>query len=507
MSQYLASVSSGQGFKIFKDIKISGIEEMESDPDFLHLNDFSVLEIIPEQPNQPKFESDFWVEFTEDELNRILTVKILPSNNQQVKDYYIESQYYSNSKINFNIKCSPTVDVDKHLYLIKILDRIKNKDYRRFYLLNHANRRIMSAFCPNLNHTYTKREIYFLELLSKLNEKYDIKFPVPLEISQLMITKAINLLNSWEKSGELERQKNIKLFNKELVNRRTTFISTGLLLNGEEETSNRSLIIHKSGWLNYRSLGISPKSPKYNNQIKNIIAKQESILITLNISDYTPKELLEFISNSVKKENHDFFNVIFKLLEEKESYIEKDVKSSISIHLHEPKNEIQFVDVKIEEVNPNLNRLLQLYREENYVEMVPFLEEFNRDRETLAYAYVLNADYGKAIKLAEECISEDIGSVAHMTRGLAYFALKDYKKAKEAYELGVNVCVHKWFPKAKDNLENFIKTRKISSNNEVRDILNVLSNERKPMNFKQKCYCGSQKSLKRCHAKLHRSSI
>ncbi|MFE7822307.1 hypothetical protein ACFU1R_29655 [Priestia megaterium] len=163
--------------------------------------------------------------------------------------------------------------------------------------------------------------------------------------------------------------------------------------------------------------------------------------------------------------------------------------------------------MKIEEVNPNLNRLLQLYREENYVEMVPFLEEFNRDRETLAYAYVLNDDYRKAIQLAEECIGEDIGSVAHMTRGLAYFALKDYKKAKEAYELGVNVCVHEWFPKEKDNLENFIELHEISSNSEINDILNVLSNRRKPMNLKQKCYCGSQKSLKRCHAKLHRSNI
>ncbi|MFE7822314.1 hypothetical protein ACFU1R_29695, partial [Priestia megaterium] len=81
---------------------------MESDPDFLNLSNFSALEIIPEQPNQPQFESDFWVEFAEDELNRILTVKILPNNNQQVRDYYIESQYYSNSKINFNIKCNPT---------------------------------------------------------------------------------------------------------------------------------------------------------------------------------------------------------------------------------------------------------------------------------------------------------------------------------------------------------------------------------------------------------------
>ncbi|MFE7822306.1 hypothetical protein ACFU1R_29650, partial [Priestia megaterium] len=84
---------------------------------------------------------------------------------------------------------------------------IKKKDYRRFYLLNHENRRIMSTFCPSLNHTYTKREIYFLELLSKTYQKYEVKFPVPLEISQLMITKVRNLLDTWGKSGELERQK------------------------------------------------------------------------------------------------------------------------------------------------------------------------------------------------------------------------------------------------------------------------------------------------------------
>ncbi|MCK2016350.1 SEC-C metal-binding domain-containing protein [Peribacillus frigoritolerans] len=131
--------------------------------------------------------------------------------------------------------------------------------------------------------------------------------------------------------------------------------------------------------------------------------------------------------------------------------------------------------------------------------MKKYDEKFKVD---LAYAYALNGEYKKSIDLCNEISEDDFGSVVHMTRGLVYVGLGEFDLAFQAYELGIHACMHKWFPVAKENLEIFIQEKNIDINENLNNILFLLSKERKPLKRKNSCYCNSGKKFKNCHGTL-----
>ncbi|WML26253.1 hypothetical protein [Neobacillus sp. OS1-33] len=137
------------------------------------------------------------------------------------------------------------------------------------------------------------------------------------------------------------------------------------------------------------------------------------------------------------------------------------------------------ITIKVTQADEDWNRMENLYISNDYLNLVPILEKFGNDDATLAYGYVLNGQFDEAIKLANSIIKQEIMSVAHMTKGLAYIGLGDNKKAYEAYLLGVDACGYEWYPVARDNLLEFIKKHNITASNEISNLEKLLSIKRK----------------------------
>ncbi|WP_010677768.1 tetratricopeptide repeat protein [Bacillus timonensis] len=303
---------------------------------------------------------------------------------------------------------------------------------------------------------------------------------------------------SWDQFDQQERALRIEQFEDKYNNLKSTLIT--VLLKEEQNIMVPMMTIQHLGWIDYAQLQL-----KFNDTIKKkewdrIVKNQGEIKLVVNARTYEPHQFFKELM--VLKSDGEVYilNMINKLLEI-HSEVLPPIKTNLQIDFLNPNGLIQEIKVTIQQADDDYNTMEKLLAEEQYIAAIPYLEKLEVDKVTLAYGYALKHQFDDAIQLANEIIKQDISTVAHMTKGLALVGKGNYKAAFESYQLGVHICADRWYPIAMENLEIFIINNNIPKTSELQQIVDLLCTERKRMNPKQKCYCGSKKKFKKCHGK------
>lgn len=499
-SLYVASTASGEPFRMFKDVRIKDFNIVGREE---KVGDLVSLEFFPNQPTVPFIEGDFWAEIQEDIPNRALHVKIMTTETEK-KDfpYITRLSLFSQNKAHFDIECSPYASATEHLYLQQILQKIRGLDYRRLYIESNGCKKLITSSCPSLYANIDNDRRDLIEQIAQLETKLNTRLTVPLNFDQSILKYVVAIKEKVDNPNEQEKNKCIQEYEKKIFNPKTTLVNVEL--KAEQSSLIRNLIIHQTGWIKYSSFGGKPIDANKVYEWNQVIKRQGPIKTIANVREFGPVEFFNLLYKKAKES--EIFKSIFDLLK-----VNKDrnllLKSNIEIEFNEPKNNLQLVNIKITHADDDWNQMESLYKDKNYINLIPILEKFGNDDVTLAYGYVLDHQYDKAIDVANTVIKQDVKSVAHMTKGLAYVGKGDYRKAYEAYLLGVHVCAYDWYPTARENLLDFIKNNNISTSKELTNIEELLGVRRKPLNPNQKCYCGSKKTFKKCHANLKSFSI
>lgn len=493
MSIYLASAASGESFKIYKDISVTENQNIELiDGEKLEAMDFVQLEFSPQQPDIPLLKNDFWCAIEEDNVNRSLYFKI-NEKGQNLTEYpfILKLSYYSQTKINFNIECTPFSNASDYLKMILTLEKINALDYRRVYFKDSEDKVFLTSSCPKINKSFNGIEKDILNKIIELEGKLEKSLPLPDELNHNVSLKLDKLLQEIDESNSIHILKKY-----EELNSRAKLTLLEIELPGStEEKHFRRIITQSQGWIKYKSLGIkalSSQSSEWNQAVKD----QSSIKLRMHFRKYSSEELF----SKLMTENSALIKIFG--IHREANLSEERLRTFVEIDFESAVDNVQKVKIRIEEIDDRWNDIEELYDTHDYVKLIPYLEEFKIDETTLAYAYVLVERFDEAIRLAKKVVQDDMKSVAHMTIGLAYVGKGDYKAAYDSYFLGTRVCSHPWYPYARDNFINFLQVRGIKLNDDLRDIEKLLSTERSPQSLNSKCYCNSKKKLKKCHANI-----
>lgn len=465
-----------------------------------HVGDLVSLEFSPNLPTVPFIEGDFWTEIHEDRPNRALHLKLKIRDNIKTDFPYITRlSIYSQNLADFHLECSPFANANDHLKLQQVLQKIRDLDYRRIYIESNDSEKIITASCPTLITDVNRERRKLIELIAELELKLKTQLTVPLNFDKRILNSIIALsekINSVTNISNDQIDDYVKEYKNIIFKPKTTLINVEL---PNDNGFIRNLIIHQSGWIKYTELGFKPIDAKKDYEWNQLVKRQGAIKITTNIRKYSSLEFFNLLLENSK--SNEFFKRFFKSLEINTN-LNFLFKSSVDIDFNEPTGSLQVITVKIKQVDEDWNNMENLYKSNDYLNLVPILEKFGNDDTTLAYGYVLKGQYQESIDLANSIIKKEIKSVAHMTKGLAYVGLGDYKKAYEAYLLGVNACGYEWYPQAGENLLEFIQKHKIPFSDELADLERLLSIKRNPLSPNKRCYCGSKKRFKKCHANV-----
>lgn len=495
MALYLASASSGQSFRVFKDIDIKDIKF-----EGFERNDGSMvmMEFKPTESNFPPLEAEYWVEIYEDELDRTLTLQIVDKPESENIPYILKLKIRSNGNITFNIEPSPFASSGDWRKWYEIVTKIKKSTYRRTYILDKNREKAITSSCPDLEYGPSTFEREVINNLSNLEEKAGKTIRPPYELTQSLL-KNVNELNEiWDQIDDQERASRFEQFEEKYNNLKSTLITVQL----QNERSNMvpMLTIHHLGWIDYSQLQLKFHDNLKKSEWNQIVKHQGEIKLVVNARSYEPREFFKELM--ALKSDGEFYilNMINKILEIN-SEVLPPIKTNLQIDFLNPSGLIQEIKVTIQQADDDYNTMEKLLAEEQYIAAIPYLEKLEVDKVTLAYGYALNQQYDEAIELANEIIRQDISTVAHMTKGLALVGKGNYNAAFEAYHLGVHICADRWYPIALENLQAFIKNNNIPITGELQQIVDLIGTERERMNPKQKCYCGSKKKFKKCHGK------
>lgn len=488
MSLFLASSITGQGFKVYRnfDLKSSDFDDLPTQK--LDDINFSMMEFHPHNDTL-SFSAVFEGYIVEDTRMKTLNIFINTRKSDENYPFKITLKHYEFNKFDFNIEPSIFANAEECVNYTNIFNKIKNLYYRRFYICDLEHNIILTASCPSLNSVPPKELIDYYSKFNKLEKK------VGHPLYPNRIYKRLNL-DDLDDLSELAINKNLDLLTKNDNRDRQTIIK---LYNKSDQTI-PVLISELNGWFNYRSMDITfNKNDKENKKAWNkIIESQGAITFVGNIRGILPEEFCkEIISKKLLGED-DILNSINNLVNSYKSNDKYETKLVIDFKAANA-DKTQLIEVIVESADQDLNLLEKFMEENNYIQAIPLLEKFNTFPENLAYAYVMNSEYDKAIELSNNIIKNNPYSVAHMTKGLAYVGKKEYNLALNAYKLGTYL-IEQWYPIALNNLTDFIESKEIS-NQEIEKIIKTLSTPKKNKTISQRCYCGSSLSIKNCHAK------
>ncbi|WP_340598826.1 hypothetical protein [Priestia megaterium] len=438
--------------------------------------------------DEPLISGELWAELIEDHEMNIITAKLHREGDFGKYSFLTGYTFNNTSKGDFNILVSPLATAKECLLRLNILKKMSDLKFRRFNVeLEGEN--ILKASCPKVNHQVNDKLYSLVKILAEFEDILQMKIGVPLRESD--ISKLIEEINGKEIS-----QEQLKQLMGNHRKSKNTIIRMNLYENGNPI---RLLTFQDPGWVKYDSfnLAINPSKVKV---WKAAVRNQDR----LQFKVYTDKIHTEFFEQ-FQEFNKQFF--IRHLFREFNKQSQGQIKTQIDVEFKSPIEGswdlVQEIIIKVERVPEDLIDLDKLLIEKQYVEAIPLMEKYKERFEVdLAYAYALNGEYKKSISLCNEILKEDFGSVAHMTKGLAYVGLNEFDLAFEAYQLGVHSCIHKWFPVAKENLEMFIQEKNIVTNEKYNSILAILSKDRKPLGRKKFCYCKSGRKFKNCHGRL-----
>ncbi|WP_218936707.1 hypothetical protein [Priestia megaterium] len=496
MSLYLASASSGQRFKIYKDFSvkdwnIEGFNPLEGQT--------MMMEFIPDNSLPSVVEADFWATIEEDVIDRTLTFKVVDREALEYIPYILKLKIHSLDNATFNIQPSPFASALDWYNWSRILRKMKKLEYRRTFVITSEGQYIMKTCCPSLNNIPDAAEAGFYKKLSSLQEKANMEVRPPHQITSHLNKIVADIEeNSKEKSSEVIKQE-VELLEKNFNVPKSTIVSVELKF--ENKIIPRRLIFEHQGWFNYSSFKFefndSEQKADWNNKVKT----QGEFQLGVHGRTFDPLDFFNHLIRLKSEGEFNIFNMIEKLIEIKSEEL-PTVKTNIQIKFLAPKGIVQEIRVIIEEADEDYNIMEKLLGEENFIEAIPHFEKFHLHEENLAYGYALNGQYEEAINLADKLIRRDLSSVAHMTKGLALVGKHEYSLAYEAYLLGVNACTAEWYPVARDNLLKFIDLKNIELTDQLQKVVDLLSIKKAPLKLKQNCYCGSKKKFKKCHAKV-----
>lgn len=496
MSLYLASASSGQRLKIFKDFSVKDTNIKDFNP---LEGKTMMMEFIPDNSLPSVIGADFWATIEENVIDRTLTFKVVNREELDYIPYILKLKIHSLDNATFNIQPSPFASANDWYNWSRVLCKIKNLEYRRTFIMTSEGQYIMKTCCPSLNNVPSIMEAEFYKKLSSLEEKANMVIRPPHQITPYSKKILADIEeNLKEKPSELIQQ-DVKLLEKNFSVPKSTLVSVEL--KSQNGVIQRILIIEHQGWFNYSSFKFEFIDPEQKNDWKNKVKTQGEIQLGVHGRTFNPEDFFNHLAKLKSEGEFNIFNMIEKLIEIKSEGL-PTVKTNIQINFLAPKGVVQEIKVLIQEADDDYNIMEKLLEEKNYIEAIPYFEKFHLYEENLAYGYALNGQYEKAINLADKLIRRDLSTVAHMTKGLALVGKREYYLAYEAYLLGVNACKAEWYPVARDNLLKFMDLKTIELTGELQKVVDLLSIKKAPLKLKQNCYCGSKKKFKKCHAKV-----
>lgn len=484
MSLFLASSFSGQGFKMFKNFDLKSNDFNFLDNIKLDETRFSMIEFIPNTEETIKFSSKFECDIEEDEKLKTLNIYINTKKSVNNYPFLLTLKHYQHNKFDFNIDPSVYADSKKCMEYIKIIKRIKELHYRRIYIFDMEKNVILTSSCPNLNSLphenlikyYTNFEIIEKHLGEPIFPNRPYK-KLTFDLLNVMAEKNSNLEYITD-IDNIDKQTVIKVYYKG-----TRFIPI--------------FISELDGWFNYNSMDMKFINKKDSQLWRETIKKQGPLTLCCDVRGIDPKGFCQNIIDSASSGNNNVLDIVNTIIGS--TSINDNYETKITIDFHLPIEKIQLIDIIIEPADSDLNLLEQYISTKDYIKAIPLLEKFENSPENLAYAYTLNSDYDKALVLLDKILKNDPYSVAHMTKGLALVGKNHFNLAKEAYKLGTYLIPVSWYPEALNNLIDFIRIKKIEPS-KVLDIKKILETPRKNLTIHQRCFCGSSKSIKYCHA-------
>ncbi|WP_264737351.1 SEC-C metal-binding domain-containing protein [Cytobacillus firmus] len=459
------------------------------------------VEISPRKPDKPELSGILSGSFIENREYGTLVFHI-SKDRESNAPFYMNLNIFHKSLIDVNIKAKiangKTADF---LALQGYLKKMKNKDYRRFKILNSDGEQVLTSSCPNMHYDFTSLELESISQINKLEQISGTTIGIPYYYNENFLTILNRIIEKWEDLTGEQRQK--KLHDLIRLHGIVKLTAYKVILKGEDDEVLNVSFSEESGWIDYHSLGFSSNSGSMKVRWRQIAKDHGPITLSIRNRAYGAAQLYYALNNRITDKIflQSLANLLNQPVTERSAY-----KSHITINFKAPVKygwyNVQHIDIEIKDVDPSINELEVLLLADDYVTAIPLLENYkDAFLENLAYAYALNGQFDESILCANEAIGMDHRSVAHFTKGLAYVGKGDFHSAYNAYLLAVHVCTAEWYPIAKENLERLIRDNDIQTNVVSDKIHKILDDPRPPMNDNEKCYCRSGRKFKNCHGK------
>lgn len=496
-SLFIASTSSGQPFRVYKDVTL---KDLEVDGEQIETGSTQMIEFRPTLPEFPIIEAEYWGAVEDDSHNRTLTLKLnVDGSSSDEYPYIIRLKFYSQKIVNFTVHISPFAASGHWNRWYNALNKIRDLEYRRLYIRTNTGLHILTSGCPDIDMVPSKHEYDMIKWLTHLEAKSGENLVPPPTYVSRVAEVAKSLTDGWEDYDEVSRSSSLRELKELMKGPKTTLVSVQYIL--DEHQSVPMVFEHFSGWCRYKGFGLHPSS-SMRHWWEETIKSQGPIKVDINVRGREPSEIFEGIRSLNREQGSGIINHVLKLTQ---IYFnaQDDLPpflTNVQIEFCAPRESVQEVKIVIRSADPDLNTMNDLLIAKNYIDAIPYLEKFKTDPINLSYAYVMAHRYDDAIAVANTSIEQDIRTVAHMTKGLAYVGKGDYESARNAYELGIHVCDKPWYPVAKEHLESFVEVNNISQDERLDEVAALLSKEIAPLNLNQRCYCGKKKQLKKCHA-------
>lgn len=498
MPIYLASMMTGQPFRIYKDIEIKNMDFAGVDQDKIS-GKMAMIEFTPNIQEEDLFRSDFWADLSEDIRNKTLTIKLSTKGEIDRSPYIVCLNVSSRRNVTFNISTSVFANANESLIWYDILLKIKRLEYRRVYIEDYYGNHILTSACPEIDEFPSLKLGEYFKELAMLEKKSKNEFFPIFNFDDHVFNLVKTSVDNWDEIKTEEQAEVIGKVNSLLSNAKSTLITVKLKLKNNNFVP--MMITHHLYWYNYKDFDIKFKDKDQRLSWNEIIKTQGEFLFNVNARSLFP---FDFFIKMIEKRSKGILNhlTIINDLLKLDGDLLPNIKTNVTVKFLNPMGNLQEIRITIEEADNDLNIMEDLLMKEDYIAAIPYLEKFKLHLENLAYGYTLNGEFDKAINLANELIHDDLDTVVHMTKGMALVGKGEINKAYEAYRLGVNVSTANWYPIAQQNLREFLIRNNISITEEIGRIMNLLSINIKPKNPSRRCYCGSSKSLRKCHGQL-----
>ena len=376
------------------------------------------LTIIPSESVNPVFKGEIWARIHRDKVNRILTFEV--NRHGSFHDYPILFSMTLNKlhNMNANFKISPLASATQILDFYKTLQLMHDLHYRRVVVIDNDGHEAGRSSCPSIQYNISDELIEMAEIIATWEKDIGYKIGIPFLGSKELFKQIMSLGTIWAGLNSQEKQDRFENLVKHYQKTKTTF--TVLRCTDSKAAMNRISISHTPWWMDYSMFDFNV-GQAHKAELSALLKRHGGLKISGSIS-ITPENYWNYLSDM--DSDKSLLSNVFAAINQCSAGFSR---SDIDITFHELCQSVwehnQYVEVLIRPVSLERVDLENLLANEQFVEAIPLLEKLHNQPESLAYAYALKGDYDKAIEVADSLIALDIGTVAHMTKGLALIVL------------------------------------------------------------------------------------